>query len=52
MKENGKSDKRDKLLIITFLLMVTLILLLLFDEDREWTNFFRHLIKNVVRTIF
>ena len=52
MKENEKSDKRHKFQIITFLLVVTIILLLLFDEDSVWANFFRHLIKNVVRTIF
>ncbi|WP_421806959.1 hypothetical protein [Flagellimonas sp.] len=52
MKSTKKTTFSDCLIAGILLLILGGILLMLLDEDLNWVNFFKHLIKNILRNVF
>ncbi|WP_164732920.1 hypothetical protein [Flagellimonas marinaquae] len=52
MEPIKKTKFSDRLIAGIIVLVVGGILLILLDDDPNWVNFFRHLIKNILRSVF
>lgn len=52
MKESGESSKMNKRYTVILLFTVFAVLFSLLHDDWNWANFFRHLIRNIIRNIF
>jgi hypothetical protein len=52
MEPIKKTKFSDRLIAGIIVLVIGGILLILLDDDPNWVNFFRHLIKNILRSVF
>ncbi|WP_349351482.1 MULTISPECIES: hypothetical protein [unclassified Flagellimonas] len=52
MKSIKKTKFSDRFIASILLLILGGILLMLLDDDPNWVNFFKHLIKNILRNVF
>ncbi|MBO6532745.1 MAG: hypothetical protein JJ885_04025 [Muricauda sp.] len=52
MKSIKKTKFSDRFIAGILLLILGGFLLMLLDDDPNWVNFFKHLIKNILRNVF